>query len=268
MSVMSNGPGVGQSFGQTTAQNLAEFASDGGINGALGVAPVGNDGVVSFGPGYARRPDAGRAGSPGGARQTVPVSVAQEFWYQMDDFMFNEWTSEVQRGLTYDVGRNPAVLQQEWDRYTLAAGNYNKSTGKDISPIEFLRMQNDRLERIGKLPKQGGGGGGSSSVVNLTNPTDARTLVDNALAGYLGRAATTEEADQFLSVLNQQERANPINTTKSSRSGGVNQQQIAKDFARSQEGAAEFMADTQYMDWFMNKITGDPTKEIASGLGS
>lgn len=267
MSVMSNGPGVSQSFGTTTPQNRSEFLQAGGVTGALGYAPIGNDGVVSFGPGYGKRADAGRAGGPSAdSRAVYPVSVAQQFWYQMDDFMFNEWTDEVQRGLTYDVGRNPSVLQQEWDKYTQAAGSYNKATGQSVSPIEFLRMQNDRLERIGKLPQQGGSGSGSSSVVNLTNPSDARALVDNALSSYLGRAATTEEAEQFLGVLNAQERANPINTTKSSRSGGVNTQQVAKDFARSQEGAAEFMADTQYMDWFMNKITGDPTKEIASGL--
>lgn len=267
MSVMGNAPGVGSTFGTTTPQNLQEFYGDGGLNGALGYAPIGNDGVVSFGDRYTRRPDVGRAGGTGGARAVYPVSVAQDFYFRMDDMMLAEWTAQVQRGFNYDIGTNPQVIQQEWNRYTQAAANYNKATGESISPIEFLQMQNDRLERIGMLPKQGGGAGGSSSVVNLTNPTDARTLVDNALATYLGRAATTEEAEQFLNVLNKQERANPINTTKSSRSGGVNSAQIAKDFARSQDDAAEFMADTVYMDWFMNKITGDETKEIASGLG-
>ena len=100
----------------------------------------------------------------------------------------------------------------------------------------------------------------------MTNPSDAKVLADSALSNYLGRAANEEETSMFLSTLNKAERQNPIITTQSSRSGGVNREQVAKEFAQSQEGAAEYLASTQYMDWFMEKLASDPTEGIESGL--
>ena len=105
-----------------------------------------------------------------------------------------------------------------------------------------------------------------SVVVNLTNPSDAKLLVDQALTQYLGRQATEEESTQFHALLNQAETRNPQVATPTSRSGGLNPQQAAKEYAMSQGDAAEFAANTQYMDWLMAKITKDTTEGVASGL--
>ena len=113
---------------------------------------------------------------------------------------------------------------------------------------------------------RGDGGGGVSRVVNLTNPDDAKSLVNGALQTYLGRDATQEEITEFTKALNKAERQNPIVSTRTQRSGGVSPAQRAEDFARSQEGSAEFLADTQYSNWFQEAIMSNPTEGIASGL--
>ena len=48
--------------------------------------------------------------------------------------------------------------------------------------------------------------------------------------------------------------------------GGMNPQQAAKEFALSRKDAAEYMANTQYTDWLLEKAANDPTEGIESGL--
>lgn len=121
----------------------------------------------------------------------------------------------------------------------------------------------------------GGSGGGPSSntQIQLTNESDAAVLVDQALNSYLDRQATDGEREQFWSMLNKRQSANPTVTRNSGgtnnssvTTGGLNPQQAAKEFALSRDDAAEYMANTQYTDWLMEKVASDPTEGIASGL--
>jgi len=102
--------------------------------------------------------------------------------------------------------------------------------------------------------------------VNLTNPSDAQVVVNNALQQYLGRDATEEESAAFLKTLNQLERKNPIRTTKSSRSGGVNPNEVAKEVAMADKNYAETAVNSTYMGWLLDAIQQDPTQGVASGL--
>jgi hypothetical protein len=101
----------------------------------------------------------------------------------------------------------------------------------------------------------GGGGGGTTSQIRLTDPESAKLLINNAMAGLLGREATQEEYKAFLKTLNNEERNNPVVSTASGNTmtvtGGTNPQQIAKDYSESREDFAEFQAATTYMDAFM-----------------
>jgi hypothetical protein len=133
-----------------------------------------------------------------------------------------------------------------------------------VSPMELMRRVGENAVQVRQL--RGGSGSRTSRVVNLTNPDDARSLVNGALQQYLGRDATPEEVAEFTKALNQAERKNPLVTTPTQRSGGVSAGQRAIDFARSQEGSAEFLAETQYSDWFTEVIMRDPTEGVASGL--
>jgi hypothetical protein len=258
-------PGVAQTFGG--AANIAEIMAAAGTGGMWG-APVGNAGLVYMGPSYAEK----RVPRPGEIigstydgidRNTAltTVDLAKTLWIDLDDDERNQWFEVSSQKLGYDTRTNVNAAFYEYTSSIDAVAAYQKETGRLITPIEYARQMASFA-----VPKPGGGGSGSSTVVNLTNPDDAKVFVDNALKTYLGRAATQEESDTFLSTLNKVERQNPIRSTPSSRSGGTNPQLVAQEFGRAQEGAAEFLAATQYTDWMMESVRSDVTEGLASGL--
>ena len=55
-------------------------------------------------------------------------------------------------------------------------------------------------------------------TINLTDPTTAAAVIDQTLRNLLGRRATEEEREQFISTLRAQEQANPTITTMTSTS--------------------------------------------------
>jgi hypothetical protein len=258
-------PGVAQTFGGPA--NIAEIQAMAGTGGMWG-EPVGNAGLVYMGPSYAEK----RVPRPGEIigstydgidRNTALTTVgrAKALWIDLDDDARDEWFEVSSQALRYDTRKNINAAMGFYNSSIDAVASYQKETGALLSPIDYARQMASYAARKG-----GGAGGGSSTVVNLTNPDDAKVFVDNALKTYLGRAATQEESDTFLSTLNKVERQNPIRTTPSSRSGGTNPQLIAQEFGRSQEGAAEFLAATQYTDWMMESVRSDVTEGLASGL--
>jgi hypothetical protein len=110
-----------------------------------------------------------------------------------------------------------------------------------------------------------------SKQVDLTDPDTARGVLDNALETYLGRKSGPQDQAAFLAALQQHERANPEisrttqvtspgqtsggNTTQTSLTkGGSDATQYAEDYARGQEGAAEFQAASTYLDEFMKAL--------------
>jgi hypothetical protein len=106
----------------------------------------------------------------------------------------------------------------------------------------------------------------SSRSVTLTDPDTAQSLVDSALESYLGRSASQDETDQFIAHLTAREKANPKMTSQSVTTapgtsstdtmtqGGTNSAQIAEEWAKGQEGAAEFQAASSYFDEFIKAI--------------
>lgn len=151
---------------------------------------------------------------------------------------------------------------REFLTYATEYNRVNPDNPKSI--FELMELTGARNAQIRKL--QGGGGGGVSRVVNLTNPDDAKMVVNAALQQYLGRDATDSEIKEFTKALNKAERGAPIVTTRTQRSGGVSPQQRAIEFAQARPEAAETAVATKYMDWFIDKVAADPTKGIASGL--
>lgn len=140
----------------------------------------------------------------------------------------------------------------------------------------------------------GSGSGGTSSersistliddqeVVDLTNPSTARMFLEDAMQNYLGRMPSGEEYETFLTSLNASQRAAPERTTgqrtvvsegtatrtaggtvsqstqtttgRQQREGGVQPQQLAQEFARSQEGAAETAVSTRGINAFLELL--------------
>lgn len=157
---------------------------------------------------------------------------------------------------------NPQNITADWTRAVDIAAQAYSQSGIRISPFEVFQNTAAQyaayLRRTGQSP---GGGGGSATVssVSLTNEGDARTVLNQAMTAYLGRQASSDEIDEFVAKLNEQERANPVVQTQSEssvvRTGGFNPSTFAEDFARSQEGSAEFTAATSLLDSFIGALT-------------
>lgn len=147
-----------------------------------------------------------------------------------------------------------------------------QKTGKDVTVYDVL----DQWKK-GGLPSSvdsgnGGSGGPYSStnrVVSLSDEGTARRLLNGALTNYLGRTASDEENAMFLKALNVQERRNATvtktvgntsgrNTTQSQTvTGGMDKNDFADRFAKSQEGYAEYQAATTYLDAFIGSLKDD-----------
>jgi hypothetical protein len=239
------------------AANVSELAAAAGEGGQYGATPSPVGAMIPWGE---RLYDDSREGR----MRTVPIDWAANQVYSMSSEQYGFLGQMMQIFNNTSSAYDRAAIQYEYiNKIVPGTAAYNQATGSELTPFEFALMRNgDSPMPVDKSQ----GSGGYSRVIDLTNPSDAKVLADSALSDYLGRAANEEETSMFLSTLNKVERQNPIITTQSSRSGGVNREQVAKEFAQSQEGAAEYLASTQYMDWFMEKVASDPTEGIESGL--
>lgn len=155
-----------------------------------------------------------------------------------------------------------------WERAINISSNSYKyaGPGNAITPIDAFKLiaEQDSAGMKAAGGGAGGGGGGTtvSKTVQLTNPTNARSLVDDALTKYLGRRATPNESQKFYQALNAQERQNPYVTTttrsgnasESLTEGGFNPSTFAEDYARGQEGSSEFQAATTLLDAFIGSL--------------
>lgn len=105
----------------------------------------------------------------------------------------------------------------------------------------------------------GGGGGGGGGSVSLTNYTTAKAILNQAMSAWLGRQASEAEVSNFLALLNEQEKANPVVQDFSGdiaiQSGGFDPQQFAEDFAKAQPGSGEYQAVTTYLDAFLSALS-------------
>lgn len=106
-----------------------------------------------------------------------------------------------------------------------------------------------------------GGGGGGSATIRLTNATDARIILNQAMTQYLGRQSTAAEIDKFVKALNTQERAAPVTTLVDGdlvvQEGGFNPSTFAEDFARSMSGSTEYQAVTGLLNALIGELDGN-----------
>ena len=137
-----------------------------------------------------------------------------------------------------------------WKAFVVASAN----TGE--TPWQLLEQaaQGGPKEDAEQQAAGTGSSGGPyrRTLVDLTNPTEARRLVDDTLGSYLGRRATDEEAKTSYRALTAEQKANPAvvegyssgSSDTSVRTNPVDQQQLARDFARSRSDYAETTTQT------------------------
>ena len=156
-----------------------------------------------------------------------------------------------------------------------SAYQVQQSTGLKVTPLDYWDYyRQSGGPGIGAGGAGGAGGGGpktttsTSETVNLTDPDTARGLIESAIGSELGRRPTEKEYANFMNVLTARAEASPsvskttttsgtgFSTSKGKTQGGFNAQQIAKEYAGAQEGAAETAAATTGFDAFISLIGG------------
>lgn len=166
-----------------------------------------------------------------------------------------------------------AWIDKRWKDAVNRANKRLLLYGEKITPFEvFDRMIAAERARDDERRSTGGGGGfyggggyggggGGSATIRLTSPTDARVILNQAMAQYLGRQATAEEIDKFVKALNAQERATPVTTLVDGdlvvQEGGFNPSTFAEDFARSMSGSSEYQAVTSLLDALIGELDGN-----------
>jgi hypothetical protein len=127
-----------------------------------------------------------------------------------------------------------------------------------------------------KGPRGGGGGGGGGSAsstqtsysTSVSTAEEAKAIFDNAAQNFLGRNATPNEHEAFLSALNLKERQNPSKTvtevsvdgsnttSKSTTTGGVSgdtKMEMGIDSAKEQDDYNDYQM-VRYFDMFKNAL--------------
>lgn len=281
---------------QQGAANAPEILQMGGFAGPTGPAVGGQ--MVYMGPNFRGKPSAAeqrqterikqsptiRHPSEAVGRTVLPLPTrnydyasmqeASDYYFLMPPKQREQFHGYYQNITGSRIRSVPSFING-WNQAVTGSAEFTRMTGRPTTPMEYAQM----LANVGPgVRPQGGRGGGSrgptrTEVINLTNPSDARVLVDNALTQYLGRRATQEESRTFLKTLNKLERKSPQisvesgdQTRKVVQEGGLNQELVAREFAESREDAAEFMVQSQYMNWFTDLLARDPAGRLTSGL--
>ena len=285
---MSNGqPGVSQQFGGTGfAASEYEIFNKAGLEGAMGMTPMGADGLVYLGPDYDLPAETRTMMVPGGGvsreitrtipgRQVmVPVDQLDTVYFQFDEQQKRDWAALSEEITGYpQTPQNQLALWRTTGQYSAA---YQKATGQGITIWDLARDQAARAKE--NREKTGAYKGPVTTVsrsrdVDLTNPSGARAFLDSALGDYLGRLPTEDEYKNFTRALNMAERAAPTITEaettvtpqgdarrtqigESERRGGFTPAQFAREFARGQEGAAETAVGGPLLNAFLGLLRG------------
>jgi hypothetical protein len=270
MTVGPVGPGTSQFYNPLEAQLAQTF----GMNGAFG-ADTTADTLIYLGDDYADYPGVPDYLLKPGSRQStgmVTVDNATAEWWSLDNQQKNRFLDAVQGYAGYRPDGEQGF--SEWKKIVGYTGMYSSSTGKNISPFQFAEMQ---AERNPAQARAGAYTGPTTTSyreenVNLTDPSNARALIDNAIGSYLGRKPSSKEYKTFLQALNATEEANPqiservtrssgsanpasqTVSTKGKSMGGVSGQQFAKEYAKSDEQYAETQLSTTGLQSFLSML--------------
>lgn len=149
-------------------------------------------------------------------------------------------------------------LRKAWNDLCDFAADHTKA-GQKLTPFDMIDLyggeKNSQAHDV------------VTRAISISNPDQARGLLDDALSSQLGRRATQSELDDFQSQLNTAQRANPLVTTtsydamgqqtQSVQSGGLDEQNYTDKLARSGEHSAEYahyQAATTYANALFNAI--------------
>jgi hypothetical protein len=265
VTITPNEPGQGQ-FLNAYEQELAGLAGIGGINGI----PIATDSLVYMGPDYVvpgrRQP---KRGIVGGSNGMFTTDEAMKLWLTFDPQQTKRFDDAYERY----TGTRPqgASGLAAWQQMVGQAGILSKALGRPVDPFETVELLADRSPA-----KERAGSGGPTTTfsrtesVNLTEPGQARSFLDSALGGYLGRMPTQKEYASFLKALNMGQEESPTITEQTVRSsgggstqtvrsnvkttGGFDERQFATEYAKSRPEYAETQLSTTGLQAFLDLL--------------
>ena len=255
----------------TNGRLTSPLAQRWGIGATTG-APAGQ---MYIGQDYSGTYTGGTPTAGYGSSKFVDVSKASQAWAALSPTaqqkIYNDALS------VYDRETVPTLNMPSFYADTVNyAYQVQQSTGLKVTPLDYwdYYRQSGGPGIGGKGAGGKGGSGGpktttsTSETVNLTDPDTARGLIESAIGSELGRRPTEQEYANFMNVLTARAEASPsvskttttsgtgFSTSKGKTQGGFNAQQIAKEYAGAQEGAAETAAATTGFDAFISLIGG------------
>ena len=225
-----------------------------------------------------------------GSNGIVSTEQAQGMFFGMPENAQKRYTDSYIAGQPLDRDGNVRLPSQKeikdaWDNDVVSAAALSKATGQAMSPFNMRLMTNDRNESyLAQLNSAGSGSGAymgptrtveNRTNVNLSDPSQSRSLLESAMTQYLGRRPRDDERNEFIKSLNYQQTNNPQTSrtvTKSSgrslgdanrkvssdsvNSSGLDSRQIAKEYAMSRSDFAETQMATNGKKMVMNILSG------------
>lgn len=218
-------------------------------------------------------------GSKGGKDVLQDVAGADVSYYLLSDTAKKELNSLMDQ--LYPNGWDPSWIHKPYQRGLQASAYAYANSGQRLTALDLTKRF------LADEAAQGGPGGKGANgtakytgpvtttqtqtSVNLTDPGSARKIVGDALKTYLGRDARPDEQEKFFKALGAQEARNPSVTRATSTTtpmgkartdvqsttvseGGFNPSTFAEEWARGQEGSAEYQAATTYLNTFINAL--------------
>lgn len=266
MSVDSPGVGGALSVGRPVmaASTTEQMMAAAGLGGQV-VAGQGSEPTVYMGPSFhAATPNAGEATAQNRLEQQAAkqkafftLTQAQQQFYNLTPSEFETLKTQGSRMMGYDISNSYQQMQTVWNAMIQAAVARSRITNADVDPWSALDTM--AAQSTPKVPTAADYTGPVTST-DLSNPDTARYVLDSALKQNLGRSPNAEEQQSFYAALQQHARSNPTVTTPNevlgsgaTSSGGYQEAQFAQDWAKGQEGAAEYRA-SQYADLLTQAI--------------
>lgn len=105
----------------------------------------------------------------------------------------------------------------------------------------------------------GSGGPSTNTYYQYTPEKDANRVVQDALQAYLGRSASADELKTFRDALRTEQEENPSvvyddGAGTQTRTGGLDAQNFAAEWAKSQPEFGNYQAATTFVDGFLKAI--------------
>lgn len=217
------------------------------------------------------------------------VDEAKGKFWTLDDTQRNRYLDSIRQGMPPNSKGekdlpNETDLKRLWDNDVIGAAAMSKATGTRISPFEFRKRISERDIEKGNTVGSGGGSiayqGPTTTIqnnsdVSLSDASQSRNFLETAMTNYLGRRPKEGEYEQFLASLNRQQEVSPTTRRTVSKSSGrslgdaktkirsnstgntgLDENQFAKEYAKSRPDYAETTLNTNGKNLIMKALGG------------